>query len=110
MRPGAAITATARIHRRSTSHGTETWQCYFLTAAKRSLLAAITSDGMADNRPLWEQISRYGGAHGAVGGTGVALRGRTAMSKPRRIGVLTIGQAPKGFAGLRRYPFVTLST
>ena len=28
----------------------------------------------------------------------------------RRIGVLTIGPAPKGFAGLRRYPFVTLST
>jgi predicted acylesterase/phospholipase RssA len=28
-------------------------------ARKRSLLAAINNDGMADNRPLWEQISRY---------------------------------------------------
>lgn len=28
-------------------------------ASKRSLLAAINNDGMADNRPLWGQISRY---------------------------------------------------
>jgi hypothetical protein len=28
-------------------------------ARKRSLLAAINNDGMADNRPLWEQISRH---------------------------------------------------
>jgi hypothetical protein len=28
-------------------------------ARKRSLLAAINDDGMADNRPLWKQISRY---------------------------------------------------
>lgn len=28
-------------------------------ARKRSILAAITSDGMADNRPLWDQISRH---------------------------------------------------
>jgi hypothetical protein len=28
-------------------------------AHKRSLLAAINDDGMADNRPLWEQISRH---------------------------------------------------
>jgi predicted acylesterase/phospholipase RssA len=28
-------------------------------AEKRSLLAAIADDGMADNRPLWNQLSRY---------------------------------------------------
>jgi predicted acylesterase/phospholipase RssA len=28
-------------------------------ASKRSILAAITNDAMADNRPLWDQISRY---------------------------------------------------
>ena len=28
-------------------------------ARKRSLLAAINNDGMADNRPLWDQISRH---------------------------------------------------
>jgi len=28
-------------------------------ARRRSLLAAINNDAMADNRPLWEQISRY---------------------------------------------------
>jgi predicted acylesterase/phospholipase RssA len=28
-------------------------------ARKRSLLAAINNDAMADNRPLWEQISRH---------------------------------------------------
>jgi predicted acylesterase/phospholipase RssA len=28
-------------------------------ARKRNILAAITNDGMADNRPLWDQISRY---------------------------------------------------
>ena len=28
-------------------------------ASKRNILAAIINDGMADNRPLWGQISRY---------------------------------------------------
>jgi hypothetical protein len=28
-------------------------------ARKRSILAAINNDGMADNRPLWDQLSRY---------------------------------------------------